>query len=445
MTNLTTCIRAAAALLVLSLLMGCAVTEEKIELWKGTKNGPKKLAAAAVNRELPLDLRAKAIIALSEISDRDDENIWDLYIKSFEAMDKADAAKVIETAAPMLAKKVETGVKGGVSKTQVSAKDALYIMYDFASGPGKEAVQNALIAWCTKDYNIRALAGKYNIRSIVKKVGAPGAEALIRLLNPNEVTIQHVAELIREVGDKAVMEKASKALAEQIDKNLAKLQEVHLIAAAIIGGKAIGKLLLKVAGNPDLAPELQRYALRAYSEGITKESIQADEGQIEDLFNIAENPKQDQYQREEAYYVIAQIGNKTAVPRLEKLLRNRDMFYRAVGLRCLLRLDGEHLLAKTLNDIESSKKVSSEEEVDGIVERITAFPPLLPKVRELLKSDSVFAAAVAVDVLRDMGVKDDLKLLKPLEKDERNLPKGFKHKKLQDAVKAAMDAIDQRG
>ena len=143
--------------------------------------------------------------------------------------------------------------------------------------------------------------------------------------------------------------------------------------------------------------------------------------------------------------MIAQIGNKDAVPRIRKLLHSRDSFYRAVGLRCLLRMDGEALLADVLQELEKTKKVTTEAEVDGIVERIAAFPPLLPKVRELLKSESTFTVAVAVDVLRDMGVKDDLKLLKPLEKDERNLPKGFKNKKLQDAVKSAMDSIEQRG
>lgn len=443
MKNLTT--RAVSAMLLLLMISGCAVTDEKIELWKGTKNGPKKLAAAAVDKELSLDLRAKSVIALSEISDRDDENIWDLYIKSFEAMEKADAAKVIATAAPILGKKVATDMKGGVSKSQVAAKDALVVMLDFADGPGKEAVQDALIAWCTKDYNIRALAGKYNIRSIIKKIGAPGATALIKLLNPNELTIQHVAELIRDVGDKGVMEKASTALAGQIEQNLTKLQEIHLIAAATIGGNAIGLLLLKVAGNSELAPELQRYALRAYSEGITKESIKADAAHLELLFNIAENPKQDQYQREETYYVIAQTGDKEAAPRVRKLLKNRDSFFRAVGLRCLLRIDGEALLADVLDELEKSKKVTTEAEVAGIVERITAFPPLLPKVRTLLNSESAFAAGIAAYVLLDMGIKDDIKLLKPLEKDERNLPKGFKHKKLQDAAKSAMISIDQRG
>ena len=438
-------IQTVAAATALVVLAGCAVTEEKIEMWKGTKNGPKKLAAASVNKDVPMEIRAEAVIALSEISDRDDENIWDLYIKSLEAMDKMDAAKIVEIAAPILSKKVDTEIKGGVSKSQVAAKDALFVMFDFASGPGKEAVQQALIKWCTKDYNIRALAGKYNIRSIIKKLGAPGAEALIPLLSPSEPTIQHVAELIREVGDKAVLKKASTALSAQIEKNISQLQEVHLIAAAVIGGNAIGSLLLKTAGNTELSAELQRYALRAYSEGLTKQSIKPDKAQAAALIAIAENAKQDRNQREEAYYVIAQTGDKSAVPGIRKLLQQKDEYFRAVALRSLLRLDGENLLAEALEDLERSKRVSTEEEVDGIVERVAAFPPLLPKVRGLLGSESAFIAGIAVLVLADMGVKNDKELLASLEKDERNLPKGFKHKKLQDAVKAAMESIAQRG
>jgi hypothetical protein len=234
-------------------------------------------------------------------------------------------------------------------------------------------------------------------------------------------------------------------LAGQIEQDLTKLQEVHLIAAATIGGNAIGLLLLKVAANAELAPELQRYALRAYSEGINKESIKADQAHIDILFTIAENSKQDQYQREEAYYVIAQAAGKEEVIRVRRLLRGKDSFFRAVGFRCLLRMDGEALLADVLEELEKSKKVTSEEEVDGIVERITAFSALLPTIRKLLSSESAFTVGIAVSVLRDMGVKDDLKLLESLEKDERNLPKGFKHTKLRDAVKAAMTGIEQRG
>jgi hypothetical protein len=434
-----------ALLIVLLIAAGCQVTNENIELWKGTKNGPKKLAAAAIDQTVPLDLRAKAIVALSEISDRDDEDIWGLLIQSFEKMDRADASKVIEASVPALRKKLESGVEGGVSKGQTAAKDALFVMRDFASGASKTAVDTSLISWCTKDFNIRAQAGKYSIQVIIKAIGPAGARALIPLLTPKEITIRFVAELIREAGDAAVLEKASKALAGALEQNLPSLKEVHFLSASIIGGNSLGLFLLRIAGDAESSPERQRLALRAYSEGIDKEHILADRIHLDTLLSIAENEKQDQYQREEAYYVIAQAGTAADIPRIKRLLKHKDGFFRAVGLRCLLRMEGESSLLEILSEIEKSGKTTTEEEVAGVVERVAAFPILLPKVRELLTSPSMFIVGAAVSVLQEIGTEVDLKQLSSLENDERNLPKGFKNKKLQDAVKAAMDAIKQRG
>ena len=247
--------------LVLGMLLGlgCDVTEEKIERWKGTKNGPKKLASTAIDPKVSIPLRAKAVVALTEIQDRDDEDVWALYTKTFEKMKKADAEKILDLAVPSLAKKVESGTKGAISKNQVGAKDALFIMLDFAGGKGKVAAEKALINWCINDYNIRALAGKYNIRAIVKKIGPPAAEALIKLLQFKEIAIKFVAELIRDVKDETVITKASIKLAEEFRKNAAKLQEIHLIAAAVIGRDAIATMLLDFAANGELPPEVQRF------------------------------------------------------------------------------------------------------------------------------------------------------------------------------------------
>ena len=436
---------ASLGLLALVIAVGCAVNEEKIELWKGTKNGPKKLAATAIDKEVPVALRAKAVVALTEISDRSDENIWDLFIKSFEAMDKADSAKIIEATVPILAKKVADGPKGSVSKTQVSAKDALFVLYEFASGKGKADAEKALIDWCTKDYNIRALAGKYNISAIVKKIGPSAAKALTPLLNVNEVTIKYIADLIHDIDEPAVTKLASETFAKNLKANTGKIKELHLLAASIIGGDALAEMLLSFAANPDLSAELQRFSLRAYSEAAAKKNVTVTPAQIEKLFEIAENSRLDQNQREEAYYVIAQVGTENDAPRVRKLLRSKVSFWRSVALRSLLRLEGESQVLSLLQEIDKSGRVKDNEEVEDIISRIAAFPAVVVKIRELLSDESTFIVGIAVGTLGEAGTKDDLELLKPLLNDERNLPKSFKHTKLSDAVKAAVEKIEERG
>ena len=52
---MSVCIRVASlGFMALLIAVGCAVNEEKIELWKGTKNGPKKLAATVIDKEVSM-------------------------------------------------------------------------------------------------------------------------------------------------------------------------------------------------------------------------------------------------------------------------------------------------------------------------------------------------------------------------------------------------------
>ncbi len=426
-------------------IFGCEVNEEKIELWKGTKNGPKKLAATAIDKEVPVPLRAKAIVALSEITDRDDEDVWDLFLKVFQKMEKADGQKVVDAAIPELAQKVHDGPKKAISKSQVGAKDALYIMMDYASDKGKVDAEKALITWCTQDYNIRALAGKYNIRAIVKKIGPPAADALVSLLSLNEVAVKYIAELIRDINDETVLTKASAKLAKDIKENPKKVQEVHLIAAATIGRDPIGRAFLEIAADAEADPKLQRLSLRAFSEAMINGAIKVTDDHAAALFSIAEDVKLDRAQREEAYYVIAQAKRKADEPKFKKLLKSKDETWRAVGLHCLLRMGGEKALEKTLKEVYDIGTTKTEEDVEGVITRVVNLPELMPVVRGLLMSDSAFVVGIALRILGETGGAEDLEAVKKLVKDERDLPKGFKHKTVSEAADAAIAQLGERG
>ena len=83
--------------LCLIALAGCRVTEEKIDLWKSTQKGPKKLAGVLIDAEQDMALRAKAVVALTEIKEQA------LLSEAFGKIDAADGDAVIAAAAPMLA------------------------------------------------------------------------------------------------------------------------------------------------------------------------------------------------------------------------------------------------------------------------------------------------------------------------------------------------------
>jgi hypothetical protein len=427
-------------LLISVMVLGCKVDQEKIDLWKTTENGPKKLAGALIDPDQPMEMRANAAIALVEI------NNWDLYRESFQKMEKADAQKVIAALAPQLAQ-ISKGESAGqsektLSKRQIDAKDGLYLLLDFAGPETRGAVEKPLVAWCVEgNYNIRAMAG-YNVRTIVKKIGAPAALELTKLLNMDQIAIEPVAKLIRDVGDASALAAASKFIAEQLRANVSKIQENHLIAAAVVGGEDVAIALLDLATDKKLDAELQRFALRAYSQSIESGYIKPDKAQMDRLFAMAENPEYDKFQREETYLTLAQAGGKDDVARVAKLLASEEFFWRLVGMRCVLRMDGEGQLAPVLR---SKGLATDAEELDEVIGWVAKFPKLLPAVRDLLKGDDLFSRAVAVSVLGMKGDKAvDAPLLEGLVTDKTKLPNGFEHATLGEAAKAALASLAQK-
>ncbi len=428
-------------LLTMCVFTGCKVTEEKIEIWKGTQNGPKKLAGTLIDPSIDINLRVKAGVALVEI------NEWEKFKESFPKMEKSDSETVILALASVLGK-LSRGAGVGpqeksLDKLQIDAKDGLYLMLDYAQSRSKNAVIEPLVAWCVEgNYNIRAMAG-YNVRAVVKKIGEPATNALATLLTTDQIAIEPIAKLIVDVNNKNSNKKASEFLSEQLKSNIKQIGEKHLVAAAIIGGQAIANTLLDLATDKDLSDELQRFALRAYSQSLDNGSIKATPGQMDILFVMAENTEFDKFQREETYLTIAQAGGPKDSDRMAKLLTNDVFFWRLVGLRCLLRMDGKNQLASALN----TKKLARDgEEISEVIIWTSRFPKLVDQIREALKEGNTFAKSVAVYALGVVGSIDkDVPMLERLLDNKTKLPDGFDHKTLGEAARAAINEIKKKG
>jgi hypothetical protein len=426
-----------AAILGCLLLAACTVTEEKIELWKTTQNGPKKLAGTLIDPGTPLDLRAKAGAALVAI------NEWEIFRESWSKMERADAQTVIQGIAPLLGAVVTGG--GGdapLTREQIDAKDGLFILVDQADGPALETLRGPLIAWCTQgEYNQRAMAGQYNTKTIVRKLGPPAADAMIPLLAIDEVTIEHVANLIREVNDAGVIEKASGHWAGVLQADVAKIGEIHLVVAAILGGEALADTLLELARAKDLNAELQRFALRAYSMSFEKGHMKSTPARMAKLFEIGENPEYDKFHREETYLTIAQIGGVEDAERVGRLLQDKDFFLRLTGLRSMLRMDAPGQVKKAL---ETKGLATSAQDIREIIEWVGKFPEAKETLRQLTVAGSAFARGVAIYALGTLGDASDAEALEKLGGVKTKLPKGFEHRTIGEAARAVADGLKKK-
>ncbi|MDJ0764282.1 MAG: HEAT repeat domain-containing protein [Myxococcota bacterium] len=418
---------------------GCDVDEEKIALWKGTVNGPKKLVNTVTDPEIPTDLRAKAGVALIEI------NAWDLFRDALKKASEQDTPALMEAMVPQLVQMFDRGGEKAITKSQVDAKDGLFIALDYSADAVRVAAEEALIAWYTADYNKRALAGQYNVTVVFKKIGAKAGLGLVPLLDLNQIAIEPIADLIGQLNAPTVVAAASEQLAKALLSNPKEINTPHLTAAATIGGNPIATALITLAADTALHAKGQRFALRALSQGMEERTIAIGEPLVLKLFAIAESSDYDPHHREESYYVIAQAGRVADIQRIRPLLNDKRSFWRAVAFRCILRIDGENQLGDTLREMARLKIPRTQEDVIETIERISSFPKLVQKVRPLINDPEPFVRGIAVGAVGKIGSKDDLNTLKGLASSNVRLPKGFEHQTLGAAARAAIEAIQKRG
>lgn len=418
--------------------LGCTITEDKIELWKSTQNGPQKIAEVLSDSEASIDLRSAAAVALIEIKQHA------LLTEAFEKLSQNESDAVIKATVPILAPLSQGSPDSPADLTsdQIAAKDGLFLLYDFTGPQSRTLIKEALVKWCTEgDFASRARAG-FNIRVIIKKVGKPMYSALTNELQITQNSIEPIAKLLRDSEDKDVLQEASTKISQELKKNMGKFSKVHLRAAAIIGGAPVGDFLISIAVDNALNHELRKYALRAYSVALEEKTILPTDSQVEPLVAMAENAETDKFQREETYLTLGQINLPQTVTALEKLLKDKDFFWRMVGSRCLLRLDGNTHLTTILR----TKRITTDEvETRELIQLIAKFPKLKPAVSTVLQSAHAFSIGVAINVLATIGDKKTITALQKIKSSATRLPKLFSERTVGAAASTAIDAIGKKG
>lgn len=429
------CLICSAVFLVSTL--GCEVTPEKIETWKGTQNGPAKIAASVVKTNLEMTIRAKAAVALVQT------NRWQMLDKAFQMMSEADRASMATTMLPAIKTMLGDITRPGTpTNSQVQAKDALVFLLPHAKGDTQAEIQKHLIDWTTGDFNARFLAGSHSIKKIVQNIGGPATMALANMLREDLLVLKPVCELIKEVNHPESMALASQKMSEALQRTGAKSTELFFDAASIIGGEPLQKQLLGMAAQPDLPADVQRWALRAYA-------MIPNPADIDEIFSIAMNEKNDRFHREEAYYAIMEMKRVEDLPRVMETFKSSDPFWRGVGFKVALSIGGKDKLRDILRAMAKANTKWTWEDLEEFViqrialQKIEYLNPLLDTLRDALSDDSAFVRAVAVVVLGRKGQKDDIQKLKPLESDRGKI-KGFPDKTVGASAKRAIRELENK-
>jgi len=434
--------KAAIVVLIVAALAACdSATPSNIEKWKGTQRGPEKLTAVLLDGKYDASLRAKAAAALAEIEQ------WDKFDKALRALDPASRAAVVDALVPLLVTTIKEGNPPPAPPTvaQVAAKDALYIAQDYAAPGARMQAEDALVEYCTGDFNGRFFAGRYSIEVVLTRIGPRAAVGLAGLLKPGFIAYDKVAEIVfrltkDEAADAAETKKLKAEARAVAAKNLlaiarerqGKVEEQLQVALGRMGGREVALFFLDMAVDAKAPAKVRIKAIMAYIQ-----FKMCDRDDMDRLFKIAEDAGQDDGLRNQAYDAIACIKDKAVIPRIYALLhyqgRNKDMF-RGVGVDEVLKIGGPEAIEGILAEIAAEKDpwTSFEDLRDFVFVRATqdetgkalegeARGKLLEKVRALLASKDAFTRASAAFILGLVGEKEDAGRLGAIAKDPGKL------------------------
>jgi hypothetical protein len=214
-------------LLALSCLFasGCKVTQADIDTWTGTQKGPGKIVAVLLADKYEDELRAYAGMALVRMEPRAAST-------GQEAVDgvselQAAVRQLPEDTRTRLVDRMTPGLVGmmrgegttseqGLSRPQIRAKDAAFLLLPYASAERQRELSEAVVDWFVVDFNARAVEGNYTAEQVVRQLGAPAASRLIAALDARvpQPALVKLAEIIAAVGDAATKTRAAARLVE---------------------------------------------------------------------------------------------------------------------------------------------------------------------------------------------------------------------------------------
>jgi hypothetical protein len=439
--------RPIATALATVILAACSVTAQDIEKWKTTQKGPDKIAAVLLDDRYDADLRARAATALADVGN---QRQWEQLEKAFKVMQEPQRSQIVDALVPHLQEMMREGTEppSPPLASQVAAKDLAHLALPYAQGEAKTAIQDLLIEWCVADFNQRFYIGRRSIDVVIEDVGPRASEALIELLGPESEVYDKVTEYLDKMAPEDLQHKAGAKLIARARNRMenynGKIDQSLLVSLGRMGGPEVRAFLLELASGIDLPPATQRGGMMAYLQFELQ-----DKADIDKLYAIAEDPKQDYSVRNWSYDAIVLTGDLGQRDRIAKLLHeagpDKDRF-RGVGVDELLRLLGpegvpyiiEQVVAEEdpwedWLDLRDYVPARLAQDKKGELLQGEERTKVLEQLRPFLDHKGAFARGIAAYAIGLIGEKSDLEKLGKLKKDRAKLD-GWQFKKGEEIV-----------
>jgi HEAT repeat protein len=394
-------------LLLPAVLLPCAceVTAEKIEFWKGSERGPKKLAAAVANGKLERDLRVRAGLALVEIGLGADLE------KALRELPASARAPVLAGLIQPLARSA-AGEGGQVGRKQWEAKDALFLVRPLADPAMRSEIDGQLAAWFAADLAGRADQGSFTAEVVLRAIGPAAAPALLGLLaRPDPVRLQ-AAELVGKIASPEIRERAASELLRQ-GRVERPLRPTTIAALGVVGGEQASTFLADIAQSGSEAERLN--ALKALLLGKSLQGVRA-------AVRLVRDRSAPPLVRDEAFTLLERSGAEEARRTLLDLLRADDARLRWRAVEGLLASEKAGGAVAVLEGLPVARSYPADDFHDLLCADLRKLgKSVLPALRSELASKSWVARLAAVEVLAEIGDVSDVGRLHPLVGDKTRL------------------------
>lgn len=481
---------------------GCAKTEADVEQWKGTMKGPQKMLAVIQNKDkYDLDLRTKAALALIEMN-REEVKLRsgvvsppiDVLETKLQEASEADRHELVTQMMPELVRLMNTVDPEGTdpSDVQVRAKDAVFRLIPHAPPAEKRKLIDELMKWYAVDFSGRSQMGTASaeqvVDGVVAEVGPSALQQLEGALSPQmpHPAMAKLSQLLSMKASKAIKQDAGKHLVaiydevtsdkhlkwweEEVKRQFAeggqKIEEKQLKRTAVYnreiqvtGGvltamryfasdPVVADRLLKIATTATdrdnaIENERRRAALAALEGKATKKHLPV-------LMNIAFDEGNAEAIQDYAFDRVADIGDKSALPRLWTLFSTGEQRKRWRAGEMILQIGGASVVGQFFTQMPGGKEVKYEpEELEGYAVRMAEMKKApAATIRRNLSSSKWFEQILALEYMERTATSKQLSQIKALTKSKSGVSgDGWKKRNVSsvgDAAKQSLEAAQTR-
>lgn len=213
--------------------VGCRTTNDDIDRWTTTAQGPRKLVSVLSHDKYPIELRVEAAMGLVRMKARGGKRIGILgqddqpgLVTALEALPPASREKIVSRMVP----KLEEEMKKAPPKAQAGQpapadptfeyKDAAFALLTHNEGvlvqndENRKRLRAALTDWSMTNFaeRLEESSQLYGVEQVLRELGAEGVTRLPEQMVPGTKKLDRMADLIAELGDAKTKEAGSKAL-----------------------------------------------------------------------------------------------------------------------------------------------------------------------------------------------------------------------------------------